>query len=403
MSSSEVFNRVQLPLLLSWLPTQPRGVSLTFRSHRTLCCGPVPRPRQDRRMGSGTSVNLRAGALWECPCSLSAICSQITSVLWSKRRWDACVCVVVLGLRQPTSGGAFVCGAFSLVVTDLACMDTELMEASFLEVNGNRLAFVAPTGDASVVLIHGIPTHSYLWRHVTPALVAAGLPAIAVDLLGYGRSDKPVGVDLGIAAQARTLATALRLMNWRSGLIVGHDIGGGVAQLLAVAHPDLVRGLVLVDTIAYDSFPEPGIARLKEPVWDSILGAPDFDLSKGLTKGFMRGMVNSERVTPELIAAYERPFQGVEGRLAYLRAARALRTDELASQMEAVEHLEIPALIVWGSEDPFQPRRYGERLAKAMRNARFDLITGASHFLPEDAPELLAQRIVNFAKTHRNQ
>jgi 2-hydroxymuconate-semialdehyde hydrolase len=278
-------------------------------------------------------------------------------------------------------------------------MNAEAEEHGFVDVDGHRLALVTAAGGASVVLIHGIPTHRHLWRHVAPGLAAAGLPTIAVDLLGYGASDKPTGVDLGIAAQARILATALGRLNWRSGTIVGHDIGGGVAQLLAVDHPDLVRRLVLVDTIAYDSFPEPGIARLKEPAWDAILGAPDFDLKKGLTKGFARGMVNSERVTPELIAAYERPFQGVDGRLAYLRAARALRTEELASRMDAVERLTIPTLIVWGAEDPFQPLRYGERLAKAMPNARLDVITGASHFLPEDAPDALAQRIVSFAKT----
>lgn len=276
-------------------------------------------------------------------------------------------------------------------------METEPNEYGFVQVDGHRLAFVTAGGGASVVLIHGIPTHSYLWRNVAPGLVAAGLPTIAVDLLGYGFSDKPVGVDLGVAAQARILAAALRRLNWRGGTIVGHDIGGGVAQLLAVSHPDLVRRLVLIDTIAYDSFPEPGIARLKEPAWDAILGAPDFDLKKGLTKGFMRGMVNSERVTPDLIAAYERPFRGVEGRLAYLRAARALRTEELASRMDAVEHLKIPTLLIWGAEDPFQPLHYGERLAKAMPNARLDVITGASHFLPEDAPHVLAQRIVTFA------
>jgi pimeloyl-ACP methyl ester carboxylesterase len=55
---------------------------------------------------------------------------------------------------------------------------------------------------------------------VAPILVTVGFPTIAVDLLGYGRSDKPVGVDLGIAAQARLLATALRFLNWRGGTIV---------------------------------------------------------------------------------------------------------------------------------------------------------------------------------------
>ena len=74
--------------------------------------------------------------------------------------------------------------------------------------------------------------------------------------------------------------------------------------------PEVVTHLVLVDTIVYDSFPEPGIARLKDPVWDRILGAADFDLKRGLTKGFTRGMVHAERITPEMIATYERPFQG---------------------------------------------------------------------------------------------
>jgi 2-hydroxymuconate-semialdehyde hydrolase len=83
-------------------------------------------------------------------------------------------------------------------------------------------------------------------------------------------------------------------------------------------------------------------------------------------------MVHADRITPELIAAYERPFRGVDGRLAYLRAARALRTEELAARMNEVERLNIPTVIVWGAEDVFQPVRYGARLAAAMPQARFE-------------------------------
>jgi hypothetical protein len=79
-----------------------------------------------------------------------------------------------------------------------------------------------------------------------------------------------------------------------------------------------------------------------------ILASPDFDLEKGLTKGFTRGMVHTDRVTPELIAAYERPFQGVGGRLAYRRAARVLRTKELASRTASVGQLNTLTLIIWG-------------------------------------------------------
>jgi 2-hydroxymuconate-semialdehyde hydrolase len=77
-------------------------------------------------------------------------------------------------------------------------------------------------------------------------------------------------------------------------------------------------------------------------------------------KAFKRGMVHADRITP----AYERPFHRAEGRLAYLRAARALRTEELSSRMDAVEKLELPTLVVWGAEDVFQPLESGEHLAQ---------------------------------------
>ena len=170
--------------------------------------------------------------------------------------------------------------------------------------------------------------------------------------------------------------------------------------MICANDPNAAERLVLVDTIAYDSFPEPGIARLKDPVWDGILSEPDFDLQKGLTKGFTRGMVHKERITPKLIAAYERPFRGVEGRLAYLRAARALRTEDLSARMNEIEKLAIPTLIMWGAEDVFQPIHYGTRLAAAMPRARFEKIERTGHFLPEDEPTVVARLIADFVRSN---
>jgi 2-hydroxymuconate-semialdehyde hydrolase len=276
-------------------------------------------------------------------------------------------------------------------------MSTVATKRDLVGAGGHQIAFTRAGRGPAVVLIHGIPTSSYLWRGVVPPIVAAGLEVITLDLLGYGASDKPVEADLGIKAQSGVLVEALRALNWPGGTLVGHDIGGGVAQLIAVDHPEVATHLVLVDSIVYDSFPEPGIARLKDPAWDGILGAPDFDLKKGLMKAFKRGMVHAGRITPEMIDAYERPFHRAEGRLAYLRAARALRTEELSSRMDAVEKLELPTLVVWGAEDVFQPLKSGEHLAQTMLNGRFEVIQQAGHFLPEDAPEALAHLIAAFA------
>src|SRR3982074_2765871 len=193
------------------------------------------------------------------------------------------------------------------------------------------------------------------------------------------------------------MGAALKAIGWSGGALVGHDIGGGIAQLIAVDQSSLINSLVLVDAIAYDSFPVGVMPRLKEPIWDGILGAPDFDLKKGLRKSFEKGMVNLHRISPEMIATYEKPFSGVQGRLAYLRAARALRTEELASRMTEVEALQTPTLVVWGAEDIFQPIAYGEQLAAALPKGRCERIAAAGHFLPEDQPERLVELIHDFA------
>lgn len=170
-----------------------------------------------------------------------------------------------------------------------------------------------------VLLLHGIPSSSRLWQSTAESLESVATVHM-LDLLGYGRSDKPVSADLGIAAQAEVVREWMAVTGWSTGTVVGHDIGGGVAQLLAVNDPDCVSQLVLVDTIAYDSWPEPGIKRLSEPQWDEIMQR--IDLAVGLRKGLLRGVVDESVVTDELVQAYAAPFVGPDGGLR-ICAARA--------------------------------------------------------------------------------
>ena len=112
-------------------------------------------------------------------------------------------------------------------------------------------------------------------------------------------------------------------------------------------------------------------------------------------------MFHTDRVTAELVEAYERPFHGIDGRHAYLRAARALRTEELSSRMEDVEKLAVPTLLVWGRLDTFQPLHFAERLGGKMPNAQIKVFDEAGHFLPEDVPEALASRISEFTSSQQ--
>jgi pimeloyl-ACP methyl ester carboxylesterase len=269
------------------------------------------------------------------------------------------------------------------------------MDKAFLRTDAGRMAFVERGEGHRILLIHGIPTSSFLWRNVIPPLAEA-LKVYAVDLLGYGDSDKPEGADLSIVAQANYLRAFMREVGWDRGAVAGHDIGGGIAQLLALESPQAITNLVLLDTIAYDSWPVSEIERLKDPAWDEILATRD--LSSGFAKSFKRGMVREERVDDQLVAEYVRPFEGVEGRRAYLRCARALRTEDLASVMDRVELLDVPTLIIWGEGDDFQKVEYGRRLAAAMPRARLVVLEEAGHFVPEDRPEEVARLIREFVR-----
>src|SRR6266540_7318698 len=100
------------------------------------------------------------------------------------------------------------------------------MEKSFVTTGPGRIAYVETGEGAPILLIHGMPTSSYLWRRVLP-LLASRFRVFAVDLMGFGDSDKPEDADLSIVAQAGYLRVLMDAVGWETGVVVGHDIGAG--------------------------------------------------------------------------------------------------------------------------------------------------------------------------------
>lgn len=103
-------------------------------------------------------------------------------------------------------------------------------------------------------------------------------------------------------------------------------------------------------------------------------------------------------MTSELVAKYERPFIGVAGRPAYLRAARSLRSEDHLSRADAIEHLDIPVLVVWGSARLIPAAALWQKAEGRLHNLRLEVIVYAGHFLPEDVPDKLGRVFAEFAK-----
>ncbi len=118
-------------------------------------------------------------------------------------------------------------------------------------------------GGAPVLLVHGFGTCSFLWRDVGPVLASANRTAFAIDLFGYGESDRPFDAQFGIAAQSDYVDRALTALRLTKATIVGIDVGGAVAMHLAYNRPERVERLILVNPIAFDEVPADDIKTMQ--------------------------------------------------------------------------------------------------------------------------------------------
>jgi uncharacterized protein (TIGR00369 family) len=282
-------------------------------------------------------------------------------------------------------------------------MTTELISTAPLARSKRKIrtfagdvAYLRQGQGPAVLLLHGIPSSSYLWRDIIDPL-SATFDVLAPDLLGYGDSDKRLDADLSIAAQARYMVAFMETLGVHQAAVIGHDIGGGVAQLMAVDEPQRVARLTLIDSAVDNNWPVPVIARLKEPAWDQIM--VNIDLRKGLREGLEKGMVTTGRVTDEVVDEWTRPFQDLGGRRAYLRAARALNNRDLVSRSKHIEELEIPTLILWGANDAFLEPRWAEVLQHKFRTSTVEIINPGGHFLPLDRPDAVIEAVTRFLTT----
>jgi uncharacterized protein (TIGR00369 family) len=283
-------------------------------------------------------------------------------------------------------------------------MTTELISMAPLARSKRKIrtfagdvAYIRQGQGPPLVLLHGIPSSSYLWRDLIDPL-SATFDVLAPDLLGYGDSDKRLDADLSIAAQARYMVAFMETLGVHQAAVIGHDIGGGVAQLMAVDEPQRVARLILIDSAVDNNWPVPVIARLKEPAWDQIM--VNIDMRKGLREGLEKGMVTPGRVTDEVVDEWTRPFQDLGGRRAYLRAARALNNRDLLSRSKHIDEIETPTLILWGANDAFLEPRWAEVLQRKFRNSTVEIIDPGGHFLPLDRPDVVIEAITRFLTTH---
>lgn len=269
------------------------------------------------------------------------------------------------------------------------------MRGEFIDLGGARLYYYAAgTRGAGepVIFLHGFPTSSHLWADVVP-LVPRGHRQVVLDLLGYGRSDRPNGRPVGLRGHAERVIALLDALNINYACVVGHDLGGGIAQMLAVRWPTRVSRLLLVNSVAFDEWPgrEVRIARAMLPLTRHL---PATWLLSILRTDLMRGYVASDRGAHS-IDMYVRQFASPEGRDSLVEHVFSLDSSETRALEPRLKDIVAPTAILWGAEDPFLPVSIGRRLQSMIPGATLDVVPDMRHFTPEEAPEKVADVLAN--------
>lgn len=272
-------------------------------------------------------------------------------------------------------------------------MTNSTLKHKFLLVNGHRLAYFDAGAGPAILLIHGIPTSSLLWREIVPAL-ARNHRVIAPDMLNYGQSDKPDHADVSIAAQARLMVGVLDALGIGRADVVAHDIGGGVAQIIAVNHPERVKKLVLSNAVCFDSWPIPEFKPLQEPDAEAKM---NLDVFLKMMRDFLpQGVYRPKALTSEAMDLMLEPWSSEEGKRALFRNFRRLNPEYTRAIARELEQLEHDTLILWGRNDPFQKPAYAEKLCDTIPNASLVWIEEAAHWLMEEKPGEVTEALVRF-------
>ena len=181
-------------------------------------------------------------------------------------------------------------------------------------VSGHSLTYYREGKGETILFIHGITTYSFIWTELFNSLKSE-YEVIAVDLLGCGASDKPIDVDYSLKNQVILLKEFLDVLSIAQVHLVGHDVGGGVAQIFAVRYPESLISCTLINSVAYDFWPVQPIVALRTPIVRQLAMAT---LDLGMFKLIVqRGVFNKERVTPELMDYFFEPMRYQAGRVLY--------------------------------------------------------------------------------------
>jgi len=276
---------------------------------------------------------------------------------------------------------------------DLELADVE-KPGRVISVGDVNIHYVEAGKGPVLLLIHGLGGSTFGFRHLIPFLNPR-FRVIALDLKGFGYSDRPLDGDYSLLAQAHLIRDFLDALKIKSAAVLGHSLGGAVAMRLAVAFPERVERLILVSS-ASDTETRRGVrgARLLRPFLP-VVAAFTLQNRWFREKSLRSGCYDPAYVTPDVMEGYLKPSR-VRG---HLRSLGNLMVDRRHDPPLDTSVIRQPTLIIWGEADRWLPPTRGQSIHEAIPGSRFVTIERAGHLVLEEQPEESARAISDFLRS----
>jgi pimeloyl-ACP methyl ester carboxylesterase len=260
------------------------------------------------------------------------------------------------------------------------------------EYRGDRVAYDVFGEGPPVVLVHGTPFSSYVWRKIAPVL-AKNYTVYVFDLLGYGASEKRGGQDISLYAQGRLLAALLGHWGLENPSIVAHDIGGAITLRAHLLEGRDFERIVLVDVVSVAPWGSPLFRLVHE--YPGVFGQIPGNIHRGMVAAYVRD-ATYRPMTDEEMVPYTEPWLGVEGQAALYRQM-AQNDQRYTDEVEPLYgRIGRPVLILWGEEDRWIPVESGEKLHAAIPGSQLETIPECAHLAQEDATETVLGHLTEF-------
>lgn len=276
-----------------------------------------------------------------------------------------------------------------------------IISSRYIDVGKVNIHYLIAGSGETIFLLHGWPTSSYLWRNIVADL-AKDYQVIAIDLPGFGKSSKREGDSYSFRYYNRIISGFIEKLNIKNFTLGVHDLGGPIGLYWLIKNMEKVDRLILFNTLVYPEFS----LMVKIFYLSTVLPGIRHWLSspRGIKWAMRFGVFQKNKLTAEIINAYQQPFKKSESRKALLKSIQRLSIKGYEEIRDNLSNYNNPVQILYGENDKILPK-----VGDTMQRVKVDLpqasitsFSGCGHFLQEEIPKELAQNIREFMNINSN-